>query len=51
VIDITSIFIGTNEKSSMEKLRIMVKIMKGFGKLIYNSGLVPGISKRNNKKE
>jgi hypothetical protein len=32
----------------MEKLRIMVKIVKGFGRLIYNSGLVPGISKKTN---
>jgi hypothetical protein len=51
VIDITSIFIGTNEKSSMEKLRIMVKIIKGFGRLIFNSGLVPGVSKRSTKKD
>jgi hypothetical protein len=29
----------------------MSKIVKGFGRLIYNSGLVPGISRKGSKND
>lgn len=45
------ILLGENEIDYQLKARMLLKIAKGFGKIVYSFGLVPGISKNVNKAE
>ncbi len=42
-MEIGSIFLGLNEKSSVDKMKIVFKLCKTFGKMIFAYGVAPSL--------
>ena len=43
LIEIGGIFLGLNEKSSVDKMKIIFKLFKTFGKIIFTYGVAPSL--------